>query len=177
MSIKAACAMLALILASAAAPALADDSCTDFKWDVSQERTLFAQTAAPLTAGRDLKSAPAMVLNRLYAVKLLPQDAVTFAAAPGKKVPTAGAYAGMATIRITAPGSYRVAIDEPFWIDVVSHGLLVAAQDFQAQHGCSAPHKIVEFDLTSDQTFVLQLSNAVPDSVRLTITRTPPRKL
>ena len=176
MTVNSAAAILALIFAAATAPALADD-CTDFKWDVAQERALFAQTAVPVTAGRDLKSAPLMGLNRPYTVKLQPQDAVNFAAAPGKKVPTPGAYAGVATFRIATPGSYRVAIDEPFWIDVVSHGMLVAAKDFQSQHGCSSPHKIVEFDLTGGQTFVLQLSNAIPNSVRLTITHTPSRKL
>jgi hypothetical protein len=177
MTVNSAFAILVLIFAAAAAPALADDACTDFKWDVTQERTLFAQTAVPVSAGHDLKSAPAMELNRPYTVKLQPQDAVNFAATPGKKVPTPGAYAGVATFRIATPGSYRVAIDEPFWIDVVSHGMLVAAKDFQGQHGCSSPHKIVEFDLTGGQTFVLQLSNAIMDSVRLTITHTPSRKL
>jgi hypothetical protein len=177
MTVNPALAMLALILAGAAAPAFADDGCTDFKWDVTQERTLFAQAAAPVTAGHDLHSAPALAFNRLYAVKLLPQEAVSFAAAPGKKAPAPGVYGGVATIRVATPGSYRVAVDEPFWIDVVSHGLLVAAKDFQGQHGCNAPHKIVEFDLTGDQTFVLQLSSAIPQSVRLTITRSPPRKL
>jgi hypothetical protein len=179
MTVNPALAMAALLVASIAAPApaLADDSCTDFKWDVTQERTLFAQAAVPLSAGHDLNSAPVLALNRLYAVKLLPQDAVSFAATPGKKAPTPGAFAGVATIRIATPGSYRVSIDAPFWIDVVSHGLLVAAKDFQGQHGCNAPHKIVEFDLAGGQTFVLQLSNAIAESVRLTITGTPPRRL
>jgi hypothetical protein len=74
-------------------------------------------------------------------------------------------------------GSYRVAVDMPFWIDVVSNGALVAAKDFQGQHGCTAPHKIVEFELVGTRPFFLQLSNAAADSVRLTITATPARKL
>ncbi len=64
----------------------------------------------------------------------------------------------------------------PFWIDVVSNGALVAANDFQGQHGCSPPHKIVQFDLPGTRPFFLQLSNAAPESVRLTITATPARK-
>jgi hypothetical protein len=70
-----------------------------------------------------------------------------------------------------------VAVDMPFWIDVVSSGALVSAKDFQGQHGCSAPHKIVEFELIGTRPFFLQLSNAAADSVRLTITATPARKL
>jgi len=59
----------------------------------------------------------------------------------------------------------------------VSNGALVPAADFQGQHSCNAPHKIVAFDLTGVQPFVLQFSNASTDSILLTITPAPPRKL
>jgi hypothetical protein len=162
---------------AAAAPTLADESCVDFKWDVSQERALFAGSATPLTAAADKKSAPVLLLNHLYELKLVKQEQVTFAVTPGKKSPREGSFGGLATFKIPAGGSYRVAIDMPFWIDVVSDGALVGANDFQGQHGCSSPHKIVQFDLLGTRPFFLQLSNAAPDSVRLTITPTPARKL
>jgi hypothetical protein len=169
--------LLAVALGAVTAKAFADDTCVDFKWDVTQERGLFAGTAAPLSAGADPKSAPVMQLNRLYALKLMPQDQVTFAATPGKKTPSAGSNAGVFTFKPPMSGSYRVAIDMPFWIDVVSNGALVEAKDFQGQHGCGAPHKIVEFELVGTRPFFLQLSNAAADSVRLTISATPARKL
>jgi hypothetical protein len=170
-----------LVLLAAAwvgtAPAFADDSCVDFKWDVSQERALFAGSATPLAGGADAKSAPAMQLNHLYELKLPAQEQVSFAVTPGKKSPREGSHGGLVTFKIPAKGSYRVAIDMPFWIDVVSNGALVAATDFQGQHGCASPHKIVQFDLSGSQPFTLQLSNAAPESVRLTVTPTPARKL
>jgi hypothetical protein len=169
--------LLAVALGALSARTFADETCVDFKWDVTQERGLFAGTATPLPAGADTKSAPAMLLNHLYALKLLPQDQVTFAVTPGKKTPSAGSNAGVFTFKLPASGSYRVAVDMPFWIDVVSNGALVAAKDFQGQHGCSAPHKIVEFELIGTRPFFLQLSNAAADSVRLTVTATPARKL
>jgi hypothetical protein len=169
--------LLTVALGAVSAKASADEACVDFKWDVTQERGLFAGTATPLPAGADSKSAPVMQLNQLYALKLMPQDHVTFAVTPGKKTPSAGSNAGVFTFKLPASGSYRVAIDMPFWIDVVSNGALVAAKDFQGQHGCSAPHKIVEFELIGTRPFFLQLSNAAADSVRLTITATPARKL
>ena len=172
--------VISLFLAAAvgvSGATFADDTCVDFKWDVTQERGLFAGTATPLSAGADAKSAPVMLLNRLYVLKLMPQDQVSFAATPGKKTPSAGSNAGVFTFRLPMSGSYRVAIDMPFWIDVVSNGALVAAKDFQGQHGCGAPHKIVEFELVGTRPFYLQLSNAAADSVRLTITAAPARKL
>jgi hypothetical protein len=171
--IKAFCFLLVL---AAAVPAAADDACVDFKWDVSKERALFAGTPATLTAGHDLKSAPLVVPGRLYQLRLTSQDSVTFAVNPAKKM-AGPAFAGLATLKIPARGSYRIALDLPSWIDVVSNDALVAAKDFQGQHACSAPHKIVEFDLDAAQSLVLQLSNASSESVLVTITLSPSRKL
>jgi hypothetical protein len=171
------CSIVLATALAAAAPTLADESCVDFKWDVSHERGLFAGSATLLAAAADKKSAPVLLLNHLYELKLVKQEQVTFAVTPGKKSPREGSYGGLATFKIPASGSYRVAIDMPFWIDVVSDGALVEANDFQGQHGCSSPHKIVQFDLLGTRPFFLQLSNAAPDSVRLTITATPARKL
>jgi hypothetical protein len=173
-------AVSSIVLATvfcATVPALADDACMDFKWDVTQERALFAGSATPLAAAADPKSAPMLLLNHLYELKLSKQEQVSFAVTPGKKSPRDGSYGGLVTFKIPASGSYRVAIDMPFWIDVVSDGALVAATDFQGQHGCSSPHKIVQFDLLGTRPFFLQLSNAAPESVRLTITAAPARKL
>jgi hypothetical protein len=172
-------AVCSIVLATAfcaVVPALADDACVDFKWDVTQERTLFAGSATPLAAAADPKSVPSLQLNHLYELKLSKQEQVSFAVTPGKKSPRDGSHGGLVTFKIPASGSYRVAIDMPFWIDVVSDGALVAATDFQGQHGCSSPHKIVQFDLLGTRPFFLQLSNAAPESVRLTITATPARK-
>jgi hypothetical protein len=169
--------LLVLVLGGAALPAFADDACVDFKWDVRKERALFAETPTALAAGQTEASAPAVVPNRLYSLRLVAQDHVAFLVPPAAKMPTPGAYAGLATLNIAVPGSYRIAVDLPFWIDVVSHGALVKASDYQGQHSCNAPHKIVQFDLVGAQPFVLQFSNAAADTVLLTITAAPARKL
>ena len=169
--------LFAILWGAAAAPAFADDACVDFKWDVSQERALFAGSATSLAAGADAKSPPAIQPNQLYELKLSVQEHVSFAVTPGKKSPREGSHGGLVAFKILGSGSYRIAIDMPFWIDVVSNGALVAATDFQGQHGCASPHKIVLFDLKGTRPFTLQLSNATPESVRLTVTAAPARKL
>ena len=163
-------------MGGAAVPAVADNDCVDFKWDVSKERALFAQAPVELTAGKDAKSAPGIVPNRLYKLRLAVQDHVVFSVLPGRRMTGTPAFAGLAALRIEAPGSYRVAIDLPLWIDVVSNGNLVQPTDYQGQHACSAPHKIVVFDLGS-QPVILQFSNAFQDDVLLTVTAAPARKL
>jgi len=159
------------------APALSAADCMDFKWDVSKERALFAGPAAALQGGTDTRSAPVIVPNRLYQLQLVPQSRVRFAAAPGKKSPAGGDYAGLAKLKIAQSGSYRIAIDAQFWIDVVSNRSLQAATDFQGQHGCGAPQKIVVFDFVATQPLILQFSSATTDRIRVTITPAPARTL
>jgi hypothetical protein len=109
----------------------------------------------------------------MYELKLTPQPQVTFALPPGKTMLTDGAYAGLVTFRVTTAGAYRVAVDVPFWIDVVADGRLVATKDFQGAHGCDAPHKIVEYELAAAQPLVLQVSGSTNAVVRLTVTASP----
>jgi len=161
----------------AALPARSDEACMDFKWDVSKERALFAGVPAASTAGRDAKSAPIVVPNRFYSIRLASQDGVKFAASPAKNAAGASGYAGLVTLKISAPGGYRISVDLPLWIDAVSNGQLLGASDFQGQPECAAPHKIVQFDLSGTGPFILQLSSAKSDHVLLTVTPAPPRKL
>ncbi len=169
-------AMLLALLASGASAAFAGTDCVDFKWDVSKERSLFAQAPMQLTAGKDPKSAPALVPDRLYKLRLAVQDQVVFSAPPGSKITGTPAFAGLAALTVDAPGPYRIAIDLPIWIDVVADGNLVQPTDYQGQRACGAPHKIVVFDLTASHPLILQLSHAFEDDVLLTVTAAPARK-
>ena len=168
--------LAAAVAGTVSARAFAADPCTGFKWDVSKEHALFGGSALSLAAGKDSASAPTIVTDRLYELKLTPQDQITFALPPGKTMLTDGAYAGLAAFRVNAPGAYRVSVDVPFWIDVVADGKLVATKDFQGQHGCDAPHKIVEYELAASQPFVLQVSGSTKPVVRLTVTQSPAPK-
>ena len=156
--------------------ALADaDPCAGFKWDVSKERSLFASAPAPAAAGKDSASAPVATPNRLYQLQLLPAEQVAFPAKPGK-IPSSGeTYAGVLSLDIPASGKYRVAIDMPLWIDVVADGSLVPASDYEGQHACSAPRKIVVFTLDAKRRLQLQVSDAFQATVRLAITPVPAR--
>jgi hypothetical protein len=165
-----------LLIAAALPSARADDACTDFKWDVAKERALFAAAPTPIKAGRDAKAAPSLVPGKLYQIQLLAQASVNFVLEPGRKSRADSDHAGLAILKMPASGAYRVAMDMPLWVDVVANATLLPATDFQGQHDCNAPHKIVVFDLAIDQALTLQLSSSAADSVRLTITPAPARK-
>ncbi len=158
----------------AAVAAQAQDACTDFKWDVSKERALFAGPPTVMMAGSDVKSAPIVLPNQLYRLNLAPQNSVNFSVREGKKS-SEDAHGGLAILRINAEGIYRVAVDLPVWIDVVTTDSVLQPTDFQGQHGCAAPRKIVEFELKSTKPFLLQFSGAAIDQLLVTVTQAPVR--
>ena len=153
----------------------ADEPCMDFKWDVSKERALYAGVALPLTAGVDFKFSPVALPDRLYEVKLNEQEKVTFSAPPGKQPQGEQMHAGLLYLRVVVPGIYRIASDASVWIDVVAHGALLEPKDFQGQRGCSAPRKIVEFELSDAGAYIVQMSGAAPGAIRVVITAAPER--
>lgn len=155
--------------------AAAQERCTGFKWDVSRELALFDGAGTVLSIGKTASTAPKIVTNRLYRIDLAPQGDVAFGAQPGRVTATEGSYAGVAELLVNAPGNYRVAVDAPLWIDVVADGRLATVMDFQGQQTCDGPHKIVVFDLTAGQHFILQLSGSAKAAVRLSVTRAPTR--
>lgn len=167
--------MLVFFLAagSAAGAPPAAQPCSGFKWDVTHEFALFAGPATELQAAKAPGSAPPISSDRLYELELSPQSEVAFEVPPGKRMITDGAYAGVLRFEVAKPGSYRVSVDVPFWIDVVGGGQLVATKDFQGQQRCAAPHKIVEYELAAARPYFLQVSAAAKSTVRLSITRSP----
>jgi hypothetical protein len=169
--------LIALLATSWVHRAHADDACTDFKWDVSKERALFAGAANSIKAGTNDKTAPALVPGKLYQLQLVSQSQVKYVSEPGRKSHTESDHGGIAVLKIPASGAYRVSLDMPLWIDVVSNATLVPAADFQGQRDCKAPHKIVEFDLVTEATLTLQLSSSAADSVHVSVTAAPARKL
>jgi hypothetical protein len=166
----------AVILAAAVAslPAWAQgQACHDFAWDVHQERALFSGPAHSVQGGTAAAAAPTVRPDRLYAVQLAPQPQVKYVTAPGKVMLADGAYGGMVKFRVPHSGSYRVALDAPFWIDVVADGKLLGTEDFSGQRGCANPRKIVVFQMPAGQELWLQISGAHRAQAEFTLTAAP----
>jgi hypothetical protein len=168
------CGLAALLLATLwALPVRAQDPCAAFSWDVAHERSLFSAPAQSLTAAAAPDKPPALSPDTLYQLKLLEQSKVTFAAAPGRKAPAEGAYAGLARLTLQSAGVYRISLDGPLWVDVLAGGVAIASKDFQGRPGCDAPHKIVEFVLPAGTPLTLQFSAGSQDRLKVSVTRSP----
>lgn len=146
-----------------------NDPCSGYKWDVSAERALFAAPANAVVAGKDLASAARVMPGRLYTVTVMPVSDVSFPASPGR-TPPSGSFAGVLALTLPAGGKYRVSADVPLWIDVVGGATVAPVLDYEGQHECSAPRKVVVFDLAGRNGWALQLSAADRAAVRLAVT-------
>ena len=78
--------------------------------------------------------------------------------------------AGLARLAVTADGTYRVTVDLPAWIDVVSGAGLVGSSSFRGWHDCRVFKKSVEFALPARESLILQVSGARADAVKLVVT-------
>jgi len=162
-----------LLLPGIALPANADDPCAKFSWDARHERTLSGEVPQLLAAGKAPASSSAVSPDRLYRLQLIPQSQVSFAAPPGKRPSSDGAYAGLATLSLDKPGSYRISLDQPAWVDVVANGAVIDARDFQGRRGCNAPHKIVAFELPAGTRLTLQFSASTSAALLMAVSRSP----
>jgi len=160
--------------ASLAAGAQAGDAdpCAAFSWDVGHERALFAGTPEAITAGASVDSAPLLASERLYRLTLVPEDHVAFAVAPERKRAASAADAGLARLHIAAAGTYRVALSDRFWIDIVQGGKVISSSGFTGSHGCNAPHKVVAYTLAAGD-YVLQISGLSAADVEISLTAAP----
>ena len=164
------CVVLWALPAFVRAALAADDPCAGFRWDVRPEHALFATAAEAVLAGQAADSAPKLVLDKLYELTLAPRERITFAASSGSKTPATSTFAGLARLRVTAAGDYRVSVDPGVWVDIAANHQLIAPDDFQGQPDCHAPRKIVVYRVSGGQDLIVQLSGS-SSSVRLTITR------
>jgi hypothetical protein len=145
--------------------------CDSFTWDVSHELAVLDRSAKALQAGRDAKTAPRAEVDVHYVVALAPQGNVKFPAKPGKRSAADGAHAGIVTFHTGKAGRYRISTTTGHWLDVLDGGNFVVSRDFQGQRGCEKVHKIVEFELSGNRDFIVQLSGGADAKLGLAITQ------
>jgi hypothetical protein len=153
---------------------LSKGGCESFTWDVSHELAVLEKPAKPVTAATDAKKAAPLDLDQRYAVKLAPQGSVRFAAKPSKPAVAEGSQGGVLSFHTPKAGRYRVSLTTGHWLDVVDGGNFVVSREFQGQRGCEKVHKIVEFELSGNKDFLLQLSGGTELNVGIAITPVKP---
>jgi hypothetical protein len=148
----------------------ADQRCTASRPPLPAGLTGWARRA-PLAAGTSTRSAPVIVVGHGTDLRLAPVEQVTPAVAPQRE-PDMGETAGLALFQVARPGTYRVALGDAAWIDVVRAGRALAASAHGHGPACSGIRKMVDFQLEPGR-YVLQLSGTKASSLPVMIARAP----
>lgn len=166
--------LLAMMVATGvAAHEPARDGCGALSRDVVHELSVMRSPAISMTAEAGNARRPRLALDEHYALNLIAQDQMRFAAKPGRATRAASPRGGAFQFEVPATGRYRISITSRHWVDVVD-GVTVVESAEHFGPGCDVLHKIVEFDLTAGRTFTLQISGQDDAIIGLAITATPP---
>jgi hypothetical protein len=120
-------------------------------------------------AGASEANLPPLELDVLYVLKLRPQTEVKYLQASDKKSLVQAPLGGLAAFSVKADGQYRVTVDAPLWIDVVGSEGTIAPTTYLGFHECRLFRKSVEYKLRGGQSYLLQLSEATPELVRVVL--------
>jgi len=148
-------------------------SCDSYTWDVSKERALFATTPTVVVASTEMKGAPRLRVGQLYELHLSPSPQI--GRLPGD-APRPVKYAGLASVQIATSGTYHIALDNNAWVGTVSGIAANIPKGFQGAVACTAPRKLVDFDLSAGQIYTVQISVSPTAAMRLSITPIAPGK-
>ena len=145
-----------------------DPQCANVRVAIPPELSHWS-TRAPLTAGNAPRNAPVLGIGRAADLRLAPLGEVQPRIAPGK-VPPPGSYAGLAMFQVTRPGTYRVALGQKAWIDVIRGRAGIASSAHAMGPRCTGIAKLVDFPLRPGR-YVLQLTGAAAQTLPATIVR------
>ena len=166
-------AAAALLAAIGSVPAQAAEdlsaSCQSPGWDMGSEISAFKSTAENVVSGSAVGALPPLESGVLYVLKLRRQTEVSFLQVSSKKSLVQSPLGGMASFSVDKPGVYRITVDSPLWIDVVGPAGTIAPSSFMGWHDCRLFRKSVEYALPGPETYVLQVSEATPELVRIVI--------
>jgi hypothetical protein len=147
--------------------------CGAFSADVTHELAVMRQPPVSTTASVATDRAPRLSPGKHYAVNLIAQREVRFAAKPGRSSRGNNPRGGVFQFEVAKAGLYRVSITSRHWVDVVDGKTALPSVDHQGP-GCDLLHKVVEFDLPAGRAFTLQLSGRDDAIVGLAITAAAP---
>ena len=168
---------LSCALCTAAPPAAqeparhTEEGCDTFTWNLAREFAAMNQPAALLAASADKKVNPQRLAEGQHvAVTLVPQNSVTFAAAPGRLRKSENPTGGLLFFKSGHAGRYRISLTSRHWIDVLDGDKPIESVSHEGRSGCELLRKVVEFELPANRELVLQLSGDTAATAGIVVT-------
>ncbi|CAA9524287.1 MAG: hypothetical protein AVDCRST_MAG91-2400 [uncultured Sphingomonadaceae bacterium] len=109
-----------------------------------------------------------LAVGRAMTVRLRPIAAVQYAAPP-ERPGAAGTYGATLTLDVARAGTYRVALSDRAWVDLVATGRTIASTAHGHGPACSSIRKIVSFPLRPGR-HTLQLGGNAKDRIAVLVT-------
>lgn len=144
--------------------------CSNYRWDMSEEFSLWEKEAANIAASASADAAPGIGLAARYTVTLHPHDSVAFVATPEKDRGGKDKFSGLLRIEIPEDGLYRISASSGVWIDAVVNGAVVKSTSFEMQTKCTTVFKSVAYRLSGGDTAFLQINGSAVSTVDIAIT-------
>ncbi|THD45626.1 MAG: hypothetical protein E7774_07575 [Bradyrhizobium sp.] len=150
-------ATLGLILAGVASQAwplaAGASGCDAFKWPIAAEAAALSASSIPA-----LEPGAALSYGAAARLQLVPLEEAKLPLAPERAPKVSPSYAGAFPLAApAAPGTYKITLSGPGWIDVVQNGKFVHPTGFGDPSDCPGARKSLKFPL-ADQPATLQLS-------------------
>ena len=150
-----------------AAPAFAQEpvGCDKFKRPLDHERALLA-SPTQLSSGAAMVQPLAAAVN----VALAPYAGAKLPVPPSRAPKSPDSYAGFVNApALPKPGTYRVTLSAPAWIDVVQNGHALQSTAFSGASGCAGVAKSVKFELSA-APFTVELSGTTARTLSFVVT-------
>ena len=153
---------LALLLATAPAQAqdpANDPSCANVRVAIPVELTGWSQQA-PVAAGTEAGGGATIRPGQAVLASLHPAQHLKLTPAPEKVGPNGGTL----TLVVAEAGTYRVAVGQRAWVDLIRDGKVTSSSAHGHGPKCTGIRKMVDFVL-SPGNYTLQLSGSEAESV------------
>lgn len=152
--------LVAAVPAQGQDPAL-DPACANVRVALPADLVGWAEQA-PVAAGTEPGGGATIRPGQAVRASLHPARHLKLSPAPK----TVGPNGGTLTLVIAAPGTYRLALGEPTWIDLIRDGKLVQSSAHSNGPKCTGIRKMIDFVLPAGN-YTVQLSGSQAESVTL----------
>jgi hypothetical protein len=152
--------LLAAVPAQAQDPAV-DPACANVRAALPTDLAGWSEQA-PVAAGTEAGGGATIRPGQAVRASLHPARHLKLSPPPK----TIGPNGGTLTLVIAAPGTYRIALGERTWIDLIRDGKVVQSSTHGHGPKCTGIRKMVEFVLSAGN-YTVQLSGSEAESIAL----------
>ena len=126
-----------------------------------------------LVAARDTNhtDAAGIEVGKAATLTLLPTRRVAYPVRPGKRA-RSSTFGGLIQFDVAQPGTYRIGLGSPAWIDVVKNRQGFTSSGHEHGPACSGIRKVVDFPLTPGR-YTVQLSGNPTNETKVVVARRP----